>query len=152
MVFRSKIKWAAFEPAARFLLGAIFIYAAVDKILDPATFAQAIANYQILPPLWVHPTALLLPWLELVCGLGLMSGVLKRGSALVITLLLITFTAALGYSAYRGLDIHCGCFASDGAGTPNLYLDLLRDAVLLTLAIFVLRRVRRSEPCNCPDI
>jgi uncharacterized membrane protein YphA (DoxX/SURF4 family) len=150
LLFRSKIKWTLLEPAARVLLGAIFIYAAADKIIDPADFAQAIANYQILPPLWVNPTALLLPWLELVCGLGLMSGVLKRGSALVITLLLITFTAALGYSAYRGLDIHCGCFASDGTGAPNLYLDLLRDAVLLTLAVTVLRHDRRPEHFSHP--
>lgn len=133
------------EPAARFLLGAIFIYAAADKIIDPAALAQAMANYQILPPLWVNPAALLLPWLELVCGLGLISGVLKRGSAVVITLLLVTFTAALGYSAYRGLDIHCGCFASDGTGAPNLYLDILRDAVLLTLAVTVLHYDRRPE-------
>jgi putative oxidoreductase len=152
LLFRSKIKWTLLEPAVRFLLGAIFIYAAVDKIIDPVTFAQAISNYQILPPLWINPVALLLPWLELVCGLGLMSGVLKRGSALVLTLLLVTFTTALGYSAYRGLDIHCGCFASDGTGTPNLYLDLVRDAVLLALAVSVLRHDRRPERFSRPGV
>ena len=78
------------ERGARLLLGIVFIYAAAGKIGDPADFALAIANYQILPSAWINPTALFLPWLELVCGLGLMSGVLKRGSALVITLLLIT--------------------------------------------------------------
>lgn len=123
---------------ARIALGAVFIYASWDKILDPVTFAESIANYQILPETWINVTALLLPWVELICGLGLITGALVRGSALIVTSLLLVFTGALAYSAYRGLDIHCGCFTA-GSGMPdNLYLDLFRDLVLLTLAVWVL--------------
>lgn len=123
---------------ARLVLGAVFIYASWDKIFDPAAFAQSIANYQLLPERWINPSALLLPWVELICGLGLITGALVRGSALIVTLLLLVFGAALAYSAYRGLDIHCGCFTAGSGAPDNLYLDLARDLVLLTLAVGVL--------------
>ena len=133
------------ERGARLLLGAIFLYAAVGKIGDPAAFAQAIANYQILPSTWINPTALFLPWLELVCGLGLVAGFCKHASALLIALMLVLFTAALAFAVYRGLDIHCGCFSTDGSAAPRLWLDIVRDLVLLSLAVLVLYRAGRSE-------
>ena len=139
------------ERGARLLLGIVFIYAAAGKIGDPAAFAQAIANYQILPAGWINPTALFLPWLELVCGLGMITGICKQASALLVTLMLVLFTAALAYAAYRGLDIHCGCFSTEGSGTPRLWLDLARDLILLSLAVMVLYRTGRSKPLPRPD-
>lgn len=136
------IKWL--DRGTRFLLGAVFIYAAVGKIADPAGFAQAIANYQILPAAMINPMALFLPWLELVCGLGLITGVGRHGSIVLVALMLAVFTLALAYSAFRGLDIHCGCFATDGEGSPRLWLDIARDLVLLSLALMVLYRSRES--------
>lgn len=138
------------ERGARILLGTIFIYAAVGKIADPAGFAIAIANYQMLPPAWVNPMALFLPWLELVCGIGLITGVCRHGSTLLVALMLAVFTAALVASAYRGLDIHCGCFSTDGGAAPRLWLDLVRDLILLSMALLVLYRTRRSEHCPRP--
>lgn len=134
--------WFAF--AARVLLGAIFVYASWDKIAQPTAFADAIANYQILPAAWINPAALLLPWIELICGASLISGVLTRGGAVIVTFLLVVFTAAVGYSAYRGLDIHCGCFTTGSDVPSNLYIDLLRDLVLLALAVMVLIYYGRS--------
>ncbi len=146
--FDLKILTIWLERTARVILGAVFIYASWSKILHPAGFAESIANYQILPPMWVNPTALLLPWLELMCGVGVLSGVLTRGNALIAAILLLVFGAVLGYSAYRGLDIHCGCFSVGGEAASNLYLDLLRDIVLLITAILIMifyGRPRRSK-------
>ena len=133
------------ERSARLLLGTIFIYAAVGKIGDPAAFAIAIANYQILPSAWINPTALFLPWLELVCGLGLITGYCTHASTVLVALMLMLFTVALAYAAYRGLDIHCGCFSTDGGAAPRLWLDLARDLILLSLALLVLHYTRRTE-------
>lgn len=131
------------DIAGRTILGAIFIFASLDKIADPAAFAQAIANYQILPPDWVNVVALTLPWIELVSGICLIAGKLVRGSALVIILMLAIFMGALGYSAYRGLDIACGCFSLNDEAAGRIYLDLLRDAALLAVALMVLIRYWR---------
>jgi len=138
----------ALELGGRIILGAIFVYASWGKILDPAAFAQAIANYQILPPAWVNAVAWMLPWLELVSGICLISGKLVRGSALVIALMLIVFMGALGFNAYRGLDIACGCFSLSNTASDRMYLDFLRDTVLLTIALMVMVRARTASPLD----
>lgn len=136
------------ELVSRILLGAVFVYASLDKIVDPAAFAQAIANYQILPSSWVNVVALTLPWLELVSGICLIAGKLIRGSALLVTLMLVVFMGALGYSAYRGLDIACGCFSLNNEAAGRIYMDLMRDAALLAAALMVLTRTRMAAPLN----
>jgi hypothetical protein len=54
-----------------FVLAAVFIYAGAVKALDPVQFASDIDNYKILP--WPVSVALAfyLPWLEILCALGL---------------------------------------------------------------------------------
>ena len=37
------------ELACRLLLGGIFVYASIDKIIYPVEFAKVVYNYQILP-------------------------------------------------------------------------------------------------------
>ncbi len=136
----------ALEVSGRVALGAVFVYASWDKILDPAAFARAIANYQILPGTWVNGVAWLLPWLEMISGICLISGRLVRGGALVIAAMLVVFLAALGYNAYRGLDIACGCFSLDSTASGQMYLDFLRDIVLLTIALLVMARAQAAAP------
>ena len=122
----------------RVVLGCVFIYASWHKVLAPADFSRNIANYQILPQVLVNPMALLLPWLELVCGVSLLIGLLVRGSALIVGGLLITFIAALAVSLFRGLDIHCGCFATYAQAWSNMYIDITLDVILLSMATFIL--------------
>ena len=65
---------------ARLFLGGVFIYASVDKILHPDDFAHAVYNYQILPNGLINLTALVLPWLELLLGICLLTGVWLPGT------------------------------------------------------------------------
>ncbi|MBD3290046.1 DoxX family membrane protein, partial [candidate division KSB1 bacterium] len=69
---RSNLKY--FIYLLRWVIAALFIYAGVSKILDPATFAEDIDNYRILPYLLVSIVAVVLPWLEVLCGISLISG------------------------------------------------------------------------------
>lgn len=130
----------------RLLLGAVFIYASWDKILDPAAFAAIITNYQLLPPVLVNIAALVLPWLELVCGICLVLNRWTRGSALMVAALMVIFMGALGYSAYRGLDIACGCFTMTGEAPKNIWGYLVRDIALLALAITLLLHPKADTP------
>ncbi len=71
--------------AFRLFLAAIFIYAAVQKIGKPLLFAEEIHTYGVVGygvPLYLM--AVVLPWLELICGVSLVTGVFIRGSALVL--------------------------------------------------------------------
>lgn len=131
-------------PAAvRMTLGAVFVYAALPKIADPLTFAGTVASYGILPYFASYLTAALLPFLELVCGLLLVSGYRARAGALVIAGLNLVFMAALASAIVRGLEIDCGCFQPGGTKTSP-WLALARDALFLAMALFVLRCDRKG--------
>jgi putative oxidoreductase len=125
----------------RIFLGCVFIYSAGPKILDPPGFAEATANYQILPSFLINPSALVLPWLELFAGFSLVVGVLRRGSALMVAVLLLFFIAALSIDLYRGIAVDCGCFSIANSQKTfaelalGMKLDVLRDLGLILLAV-----------------
>jgi uncharacterized membrane protein YphA (DoxX/SURF4 family) len=120
-------------------LGVIFIWASWGKIADPAAFARVVQNYQILPLPLVNPTAVILPWVEAVCGVCLISGVLARGSALLLNGLMVVFTLALGWNALRGIDTDCGCFSVAVQADKGHYLEyIFRDLAILGAGVWVL--------------
>ena len=121
---------------ARIVLGGVFIYASLDKISHPELFAEAVYNYQLSPEVAVNLVALCLPWLELLSGGLLVLGVWVRGSSLILGGLVVVFLAALVINLGRGLDIHCGCFTTQGSG-PMTILTLFRDSLFLVLALFL---------------
>jgi uncharacterized membrane protein YphA (DoxX/SURF4 family) len=125
----------------RILLGGVFVWASWGKILDPKAFAQAIANYQIASSALISPAALILPWIELVCGTCLILNRWTGGSALICVLLLVVFIAALGFNIHRGVDISCGCFTLDEGAPGRMWLYLARDTVLLIIAIGIMCRL-----------
>ena len=88
--------------------------------------------------MWI---ALALPWLELVAGFGLLIPQIRRGSALVIVLLLIAFILLHASAWARGLDINCGCFNTHEFGkAPNYLWLILRNICLLATCTCVMIR------------
>jgi uncharacterized membrane protein YphA (DoxX/SURF4 family) len=135
----------------RLVVSAAFILAALPKIQDPAAFAVSVEGYRIVTDNLIIWIALALPWLELVIGFGLLIPQIRRGSNLIIALLLIIFIALHASAWARGLDINCGCFdAQESEKTPGYLWLILRNIGLLTACIFVLirdwqHRVRRED-------
>ncbi len=125
--------------ANRIILGLIFIYASWDKVLVPEAFARAIANYQILPEVLVAPSAIFLPWLELTCGICLVINRWTGGSAIIVTALIVIFTAAIGFNIYRGMDVACGCFTLDQSAPSSMWFYLLRDVIFLLMGVSAMR-------------
>jgi putative oxidoreductase len=130
----------------RVIVGGLFIWAGAMKIADPLDFAQTINNYRAFPHLFIFPIAVVLPWIEVLSGAGLIAGILKRSSALITTLLLAGFIALVGSALVRGIDTACGCF---GALSRKADLSLMiMDAVFLLMAVAILFSGRRSETRN----
>lgn len=130
-----------FYHGCRFVLGAVFLYAGVTKGWDPSAFAVAVDNYRILPQTFVPVVAVVLPWIEVVCGLLLLTGRWLPGAVLVVMALLSIFLVALGSALWRGLDIACGCFSTaPEAGAINTYY-FLRDFFLLAMSAYVFARL-----------
>lgn len=136
------------ERLGRWGLAAIFLSAAVPKILDPAGFAEDVAHYALLPDPAVNLVAVLLPWIEAVGALALFTDFAAEGGLLLANLLLLLFLGALGQAWARGLDIDCGCFGH-GKGNASVALAFLRDIFFFLLAGAVLllrsRRLRLSD-------
>lgn len=120
------------ELLLRVAVGGLFAYAGAIKLADPAAFAVDIRHYRILPHLPATALALYLPWLEILAGVGVVSGKRSRGALLVLGSLMIVFMGALISAWVRGLDISCGCFGTAN-GTANYPIDLLRDAAILAV-------------------
>lgn len=127
-----------FYMSFRFILGGIFIWASVDKILDPAGFAEVVKNYRILPEIFVNPFALILPWVELLCGAALLTGYMIEGGAITIDLLIIMFIVSISVNMIRGVDISCGCFSNSLSIKKNMAWYLFRDVIYLFLGIWII--------------
>jgi hypothetical protein len=120
------------------VLGAVFVCAAIPKLLRPGEFASAVANYRLLPLSWVNAAALTLPWWELLAAAAIQWRPWRGGGALVLAGLLTIFLCAIASAMLRGLDINCGCYGGESLRVGAV--ALLVDALLLGAAVFLLRR------------
>jgi len=123
----------------RIVVAGIFIYAGAVKIVNPAGFAEQVDNYRILPYFFVTIVAIVLPWLELICGVLLLSDRWLSASALILLVLNFIFIVAIASAMLRGLDISCGCFAVADEGAKIGIQKLVEDAVLLTVNLVIFR-------------
>ena len=117
----------------RLVLGGVFIWAGIIKITNPLGFAQDISNYQILPQSISFFLALFLPWIEVICGVFIITGLFLRSSSLFLCGLLGGFLILIIVTLIRGIDVECGCFGSLGRQVD--YKLLLTDCALLFLSL-----------------
>ncbi len=130
---------------ARIYLGVVFLMACYHKVLHPDQFALDVATYQFLPLVLINIFAITLPWVELGSGVMLVAGWKSRAASLLVALMMAAFMVALASALNRGLDMSCGCFASSAVAEEDAisFMTLLRDAVWLLLAVYVLYFDRR---------
>jgi uncharacterized membrane protein YphA (DoxX/SURF4 family) len=129
----------------RLVLAAVFVYAAAQKIGKPLAFADEIKMYGILdigPLLYI--TAVVLPWVELLCGISLVTGIFMRGTALILLVLNGVFLVAVSIrtgAIMKADDIpfmkvyyDCGC----GFGATYAWKKLAEDVVFLFFSLMLL--------------
>lgn len=141
------------------VIGSIFLAAAYGKLkpiagfpwswgsmrISIALFAIQVESYRVVSTNTSNMIAHILPFAELLLGLWLISGILRRYSSLVACLVLVGFMIAI-YSAYRrGLKIDCGCGVGppQEAGPGALLRDGMRfllPALIVTFGSFWLRK------------
>ncbi len=133
---------------ADILLGLVFLWAGVLKILDPGAFHSSILTYEVFSYSISAGAALLVPYLEICVGASLVFQVLKGGARMVACVLLGAFIALLVQAAIRGLVVDCGCFGSSQTSEDSGFAwPITRDVlVLLGLAIgFFCERISQKE-------
>ena len=76
--------------------------------------------------------AVALPWIELIAGVLLITGLWRREAAVVTAIMLAVFVVAVASTMIRGIDIqNCGCFALDASGRAAGWKLIAGDLALL---------------------
>lgn len=127
--------------AARLILAGIFLVSSYGKLVDIERYSvDAVYNFGILP---VEPIniarffGLIMPYIELLCALGLLFGVLTRLSALGTGLMSLAFFVAKAIVLAQGRSIECGCFGAvvDTLASVTIFMDIPM-ALLSAIIIF----------------
>ena len=121
----------------RFALGGLFIWASIDKALEPHLFARLIRNYQVLPLILFNPSALLVPWLELLTGFLLITGVWRRSCLFIINSLLVMFILLMSQALLRGLSLDCGCYSTQSGSSQVTWWRVVEDIAMLAAGIWL---------------
>jgi uncharacterized membrane protein YphA (DoxX/SURF4 family) len=131
------------------VLAAVFLRAGWPKAADPEAFAIMVFRYEFLPDNLVNLTAIIMPWLEIVCAVALLAVPrLRQASAWLIALMLLAFTGLIGSALARGItDISCGCFSVDPSGSHIGVWNIYRNLALLAVTGLVIwgTKPRKSQ-------
>jgi uncharacterized membrane protein YphA (DoxX/SURF4 family) len=108
------------QTAGRWLLAVVLLWAAVSKLAEPTDFLSSVYAYKLpLPRVLLQVVAVVLPWVELLCGLALVANVWRESALLLATGMFGVFILATGQAWARGLDISCGCLKLTPFGVPD---------------------------------
>jgi uncharacterized membrane protein YphA (DoxX/SURF4 family) len=140
---RSLVDWLAI--LVRWGMGGLFIYMGLSKAVQPVEFLKLVREYDMVTnPYLLNAIAIGLPWFEVFCGVLLIAGVAVRGTALMLVLMLIPFTAlvldrALQIAdakslAFCSVKFDCGC----GAGEVYICSKLIENALLTMSSLWLL--------------
>lgn len=139
------------KSVLRWLLGLLFVWAAVSKLANPTNFLNGIMAYDLpLPDLLLRLAAMALPWLELLCGLALLANAWTESALAAMAVMFVVFIVATCQAWLRGLDIACGCFNLEVFGLKphspfvkfieSASFAFFRNLALEALTIFLLVR------------
>ncbi len=140
----------------RIALAMIFLAAGIAKLREPwLQFAVSINSFKIVPDAMLEPIARILPWFEVVVGVGVLSGIRLKWTSSLATVILGGFLALLIRSWAMGIEVDCGCF---GSGEPLGPQVILRDSLMLVLSLavtigaFMTSRKKSSSSETSPQV
>lgn len=138
----------------RWLLATVLLLASVSKLANPQEFYTSLVAYRFpLTLSMLRLVAMVLPWLELLCGLLLLVGGARRAALAWTVVMFAAFVLATGQAWARGLNISCGCFHLDFLGNPGLVkffesipFAFFRAVFLLVGALYLFMQQLRQPP------
>lgn len=122
------------------LLSVLMCHAAASKAMDRWMLVQHLSAYRV-PDAWLTPMSVLLPALEGLAGLGLLSA--WRGpAALLCALLLAVYAAAMAWHVAAGRQLDCGC---GGEPLPLSWALVARNLLLMVMCALAAAEMTERE-------
>jgi uncharacterized membrane protein YphA (DoxX/SURF4 family) len=127
---------------ARVFVGILFIFSGFVKLNDPVGFSYKLQEYfspGVLDIPFLIPVALALAVIlviaEVILGVTLLLGYLKKFTVWSLLLMIAFFTFLTFYSAYFNKVTDCGCFGDAIPLTPweSFYKDVILSVLILIL-------------------
>ncbi len=142
---------------SRALVGFLFIFSGLIKANDPLGFSYKLSEYfekfkEEMSALgwlfdfmheWALPLAMFIVVLEIVLGVAVLTGYMKKLTNLLLLLLILFFTALTFVSAQFEWVRSCGCFGDAIPLTP--WQSFIKDLVLLTLILIIMAGQKHIE-------
>lgn len=153
MHFAKIVSSPAFAATLRICLGLIFLLAATTKLFDPVYFFASILRFDFFDANFLWIVSLILPYIELLLALCLLSGYLLFPASLLGIWLLLLFSVVLSLARIQGIDVDCGCFGPlpiFSSFSSQIARNVLMTAALGFLAYKNFPRIlsQKSSPQN----
>ena len=124
-------KYIKFISFLQILLGMLFIYAAIDKIIYPAKFAEVIYHYKLLPLELLNICAIIIPWIEIGIGILLVFDIWVDVGSFFLMALTFVFIILIFSAMMRGLNIECGCFSLNSQNSYVGWKRIVEDIFMI---------------------
>ncbi len=121
----------------RIFLAFLFIFSALEKFKSLENFALSVDAYQIFPAILVNLITIVIPWLELFVGFGLLFKFKLRANLILYFILMVSFTILVIIAIIKGLDIECGCFG-ESSTRVGVY-KLIENLTIILLNLILLK-------------
>ncbi|UYP19136.1 methylamine utilization protein [Rhodococcus sp. Z13] len=119
------------------IVGGTLLLAGAPKVRDRQALLRTVRGYKLLPAPLEQAVSFALPWVEIVLGLALITGIAGRIAAACATALFACFFAGLSINLLRGRrDLDCGCFAFGSHDVPRIgWFHALRAGAFVLVSV-----------------
>ncbi|MCH8128121.1 DoxX family membrane protein [candidate division KSB1 bacterium] len=132
----------------RFFLGILFLATGLAKIPDFSSFSYAISKLVPVSQELIVTLAINIIIIEILCGIGLLSGLYKKQISQIVFLLLGLYICFLTAAIFQHIDVECKCFAFIGISLSAPH-QVIVDFILLNLSLFlVLKSPKQKKPVD----
>ncbi|MBC8406703.1 MAG: DoxX family membrane protein [Planctomycetes bacterium] len=138
--------------AARLYAGLMLLIYGIPKLREPADLLKSVNTYGILPndpPLYLNLAAVGLPWLEVITGAAILTGVLRRGAGFLSAVVLVVFTSAILMRTFAVMSadqigfsevaFDCGC----GSGVVIIWQKMIFNGSLIVACLLACMQLRK---------
>ncbi len=140
-----------FVSFSRIIVGALFIFSGLIKLNDPVGFSFKLKDYfapEVLNLEFLVPFALMIAIVlvifEVLLGIMLLIGYLKKFTLWSLLLMILFFTFLTFYSAYFNKVTDCGCFGDAIKLTP--WQSFIKDIILLFFIVILVVGKNHIQP------